>query len=422
MSITNYIPRHAAPLVREKLNRTNLVIIKGPHRSGKTRLARKIAKELDMRFFDLAKKSLRREVQGNPQSFIKNLRHSGAVIDSLERVPELVKILKKDLSKTKNPGKFLITVTAGTLPTHDLVGDVLPIELYPPNQGELSGLSRPSDFLECLFAALFHHGARCYGSTEVWLRALKGGYLGSVLASNIKRRKRFFQDYIDVLDLKNHLIKEGLDPDKLIEKIMNFLSSLARSSGGLLNLISRGNSLQEKAENMEIFLKILERLWLVRRIGNYDNSENNPLRKTSKCYMLDPGMISFLNGWEDSEYIALQAIKGMLLESLVFAEITSSISAFPHLQTGLYYYRDASDREVDFVLTRGKYVVAIEVKSSEVPRTQDASGLKHLRDEVGANFVCGVVLYTGNKVRKLGDRLYAVPVSRMWNVAKNFSV
>ena len=101
-------------------------------------------------------------MQGNPQSFIKNLRHSRAVIDSLEHVPELAKVLKQNLSSTKNPGKFLITVTAGTLPTHDLVDDVLPVELYPPNQGELSGLSRPSDFLECLFAALIWR-------TVVWI-------------------------------------------------------------------------------------------------------------------------------------------------------------------------------------------------------------------------------------------------------------
>ena len=126
--------------------------------------------------------------------------------------------------------------------------------------------------------------------------------------------------------------------------------------------------------------------------------------------------MSVLNNWEDGGVAAFPSARGILLEGFVFTEFNSSINLSPHHKTELYYYRDVSDREVDFVITRGKFVVAVEVKSSVRPGKQDFKGLKHLRDKVGANFVCGVVLYTGNEVVSFGDRLYAVPVSRLWGM------
>ena len=358
-------------------------------------------------------------MQDNPQSFIKSLHRSGAVIDGLQQVPELVQVLNEDRNNIKNPGKFLVTMNTGTLSTDDLVGS-LPIELLPPTQGELSLLSRPPDFLDHLFAAKFIHGEHWYGSFEVWLRAIMGGYFESVLAINSKIRRDFFRDYLDNLNLIDYLIQKGFDPDELI-KFSKLLPRLAQSSGGLLNPISIGNRLEEKTINIEVWLEILERLYVLHRIDNYDKRENNPLRNMSKCYISDSGLVSFFNQWEDSEHIALQSKKGMLLESLVLTELKSSISAFPHHQTKLYYYRSASDKEVDFVLTRKNSTVAVEVKSSTEVGQRELGGLRHLRDEVGANFACGVVLYTGNKVKRLGDRLYAVPVCRLWNVAKSFS-
>jgi uncharacterized protein len=45
------------------------------------------------------------------------------------------------------------------------------------------------------------------------------------------------------------------------------------------------------------------------------------------------------------------------------------------------------------------------------------SGLRKLRDAAGARFVAGVVMYDGSAVVAFGDRLFGVPVRRLWEHA-----
>jgi hypothetical protein len=44
----------------------------------------------------------------------------------------------------------------------------------------------------------------------------------------------------------------------------------------------------------------------------------------------------------------------------------------------------------------------------------DFRGLRKLKDAVQKNFAAGVVLYDGEAVAGFGDRLYAVPISQLW--------
>ena len=417
MNVRDYIPRHVEPRIRKAMNQTHLVIIQGLPKSGKTTLARKMAAELGMRFFDLFDENLRIQVQNHPRDFIKSLPRSGAVIDGMQHVPELAPVLKESLRKTKSPGKFLITVTLGQLSIDNLVADVLPIKLNPLTQGELHGLKTPSDVLDVAFAAKFTHGEVWEVLGDLWFTTIKGGYFDSVFAVDPKTRTKFFRGYVNDLDLEDLLVKEGIESSKSTN-MKKLFEKIAKSSGGLVSHESRGKRLGEKNESIEIWLTMLMRIGVLHLVKNYDKRKDNPLRKKLKCYASDTGLISFFHEWKDSTYVALRAEKGMLLESLVFIELIALIDAFPQYQTRLYYYRNASDIEVDFVLTRGKSVVAIEVKSASEVHQKDLRGLRHLRDEVGADFVCGVLFYTGNTVKRLGDRLYAVPVSRLWNVAK----
>ena len=72
--------------------------------------------------------------------------------------------------------------------------------------------------------------------------------------------------------------------------------------------------------------------------------------------------------------------------------------------------------EVDLVLerTNGR-VVGIEVKATDAINQDDFKGLTVLRDQLGDDFVQGLVLYTGPRVLSFGDRLTALPLSALWD-------
>lgn len=62
----------------------------------------------------------------------------------------------------------------------------------------------------------------------------------------------------------------------------------------------------------------------------------------------------------------------------------------------------------------GRRVIAMEVKASSAPRTDDARHLTWLREELGDQFICGVVFHTGPRVFDLGDRIIAPPIAAIW--------
>ena len=45
----------------------------------------------------------------------------------------------------------------------------------------------------------------------------------------------------------------------------------------------------------------------------------------------------------------------------------------------------------------------------------DAKGLRSLRDRLGDAFACGVVLHYGDRVQRLEERIFALPVSSLWS-------
>ncbi|WP_237706563.1 hypothetical protein [Kribbella flavida] len=59
-------------------------------------------------------------------------------------------------------------------------------------------------------------------------------------------------------------------------------------------------------------------------------------------------------------------------------------------------------------------MIAIEVKSSATPSTEDFRGIRHLHERVGDDLVAGYVLHAGPHTLPFGDKYLAVPISALW--------
>jgi len=62
----------------------------------------------------------------------------------------------------------------------------------------------------------------------------------------------------------------------------------------------------------------------------------------------------------------------------------------------------------------GGALAGVEVKASSTVRGRDFRGLRKLARAAGERFVQGVVLYDGETTARFGERLYAVPIRRLW--------
>jgi predicted AAA+ superfamily ATPase len=134
----------------EALLDTPVVLIVGPRRAGKTTLVRKMG-DAGRTYITLDDQTVLEAARSDPAGFIRGLDR--AIIDEIQRAPDLLLAIKKTVDEDYRPGRFLLTGSANvlTLPriADSLAGRMETIQMLPLAKAEVEG--RPPTFLEHLF-------------------------------------------------------------------------------------------------------------------------------------------------------------------------------------------------------------------------------------------------------------------------------
>ena len=113
-------------------------MIAGPRQAGKTTLVRQLA-GMDRKYFNLDDALTLLSAQEDPVGMIRGFE--SAVIDEIQRAPELLLAIKKTVDEDRRPGRFLLTGSANlmALPTvaNSLASRLETLTLLPFSQGEL---------------------------------------------------------------------------------------------------------------------------------------------------------------------------------------------------------------------------------------------------------------------------------------------
>ena len=145
-------PRFATTRIKEALEDTRVVLISGPRQSSKTTLATGIATDKTP-FLTLDDATVLRSAIDDPVGFVRGLDR--AVIDEIQRAPELLLAIKNTVDDDKRPGRFLLTGSANfmTIPkvADSLAGRLEVVRLFPLSQAEIIG--KTSRFIDRAFAA-----------------------------------------------------------------------------------------------------------------------------------------------------------------------------------------------------------------------------------------------------------------------------
>jgi len=136
--------RIAEPQIRTALRDTRVVAISGPRQSGKTTLARRFAKQ-GRKYVTLDNQSTLAAAKSDPVAFIRGLDR--AVIDEVQRAPDLLLAIKQSVDEDRRPGRFLLTGSANLLTVktihESLAGRVEIVPLYPLGRSEQLGIKHP---------------------------------------------------------------------------------------------------------------------------------------------------------------------------------------------------------------------------------------------------------------------------------------
>ena len=133
------IDRQIATAARALARQYPIVVITGPRQSGKTTLARQVFPTHP--YVLLESPDQRRRVSEDPRGFLA-AHPDGAVLDEVQRVPELLSYLQGTVDEDQRPGRFILTgsqqfgLLAGI--TQSLAGRAAMLELLPFSTAELS--------------------------------------------------------------------------------------------------------------------------------------------------------------------------------------------------------------------------------------------------------------------------------------------
>jgi uncharacterized protein len=421
MSLDGLYLRRAAAMTAEAIADTRVVVLNGARQVGKSTLAQLITDQSPgSRAFFLDDAAVRAAAQADPAGFV---RHDGLLlIDEIQRVPELLLSIKREVDRDPRPGRFLLTGSARLLDLRDLP-DALPgrtetIELWPLSQGEID--SAPDGFID----AVFRSGCDVVMSSCALrrpgyiARALRGGYPEAVRRDPGRRRDRFFDSYIT--DLIGRDVRQISDIERPAA-MRRLLRMVAARMATMAAVQPMASDIGIPRPTLARYLDLLELVFVIRRIPAWSSNLTTRAIATPKLIMTDTGLGGRLTGFSLDRAKDPTMPAGQLLENFVIGEIARQLT-WCEEPVQLFHYRDRDQVEVDVVLEHATgEVVAVEVKASETVRGEDFRGLRHLATRLGDRFKAGLVLYAGGEALPFGDRMRALPIAALWQVSPNGS-
>ena len=276
----------------------------------------------------------------------------GAILDEVQRVPQIFSYLQQVLDETKKRGLFILTGSNNFLLqeniTQTLAGRIGYQQLLPLSLQEL----KLADKLK----------------KDVNWHLVHGGY-PEVLAKKIKPTEwypAYVQTYVerDVRQLKS--IGNLTAFTKLVRLC-------AGRTGQLLNMTSLAVDCGLDQKTVAAWLAVLQSSFIVYLLRPYHKNFNKRLVKTPKLYFYDTGLACWLLGiTQPNELLAHQA-KGVLFENMVVIEMLKQ-RMNKGLPDNLYFWRDKTGHEID-LLVDDKKPIAYELKSGQTLSPEFYKGL-----------------------------------------------
>ena len=404
-------PRYAESLVRTALRDTRIVAISGPRQSGKTTLARRFARQ-GRAYFTLDNQPTLAAAKNDPVAFIRGLDR--AIIDEIQRAPEVLFAIKQSVDEDPRPGRFLLTGSANLLTirtVHEsLAGRVEVIPLYPLGRSERLR-SRAPQFVSKVFQGQLPTGAESLSGDKLLQLVVTGGYPDAIKRRAERRRQDWYRAYIQSIVERD--IPEIADIAGQ-HQIPRLLQVCARYAGQLTNLSEIGRAIGRDHKTVAQYLRVLEQIYLVQGVQPWSRNELSRLVKTPKLHFIDSGLLTALRGYSLARLRSDRGLLGPLLESFVFSELIKGVG-WAKERISLFHYRDKDQLEVDFVLENSEgQIVGIEVKAAASVTQRDFGGLQRVAAAAGARFVQGVLLYEGGQILSFGQNLRAVPLPTLW--------
>jgi predicted AAA+ superfamily ATPase len=338
------------------------------------------------------------------------------LLDEWQVVPEVLGAVKRAVDDDPRPGRFLVTGSVRSDledQTWPGTGRLVRLPLFGMTVGEHQGAAL-GPFLDAIaredFGADPNDAPDLRGYIEL---ALRGGFPDQALDRSLAARERWLESYVEQMITRDaELVDGGRDPVRL----RRFFEAYALSSAGVPDDRTLYEAAAIDRKTAIAYERLLANLMVVEATPAWTSNRIKRLALSPKRYVTDSALIAGALRLDERGVIRDGDMLGRLLETFVAAQLRAE-STVTASRPRMYHLRERQGRhEIDLVAEQaGGRVVAIEIKASAAPTTDDARHLSWLRERLGDRFAAGVVFHTGPRVFRLGERILAVPICALWD-------
>jgi predicted AAA+ superfamily ATPase len=310
---------------------------------------------------------LREVIEANP-------KYKTIVIDEIQKLPGLLDEVHSLIFDYKDRLQFILTGSSAR-------------RLKTQNVNLLAGRA---------IVRHFHQFSRVEIPSQFKLDVcLKYGMLPEVWNLKTEEEKKdYLVSYVETY------LKEEVQQEAAVRSLpsyLRFLEHFALRNAQVINLQNLSQEVGVARTTLTGYLDILEQTLLGFRLLPIHLKAKVKEVSKPKFYFFDTGIVRALSKTLDDDF---RDEHGQLLETYILHELRTFCDYFQP-RAVIHYWGTPGENEVDFILSKGKDFIGIEVKSSKNWSNEFSFGLKTLLDAGKIRKAIGV--YQGKDILKKGE-------------------
>ncbi len=364
------IERDLADRLRRAAGQFPAVTLTGPRQSGKSTLCRAVFP--DRPWANLEAPDVRAFAAEDPRGFLDQYP-DGAVIDEVQRCPELPSYLQGRIDADPRPGTWILTGSQNLSLlesiSQSLAGRSAVLHLLPLARSEVVRFAEyPRELDEAMLAGGYPRIFDQQLDPSEWLEAYVATYI-----------ERDVRTVTKVGDLAT---------------FQRFVELCAGRTSQMLNYSALAGDAGVSQPTAKAWLSVLEASFLAFRLPAFHGNVRKRLVKMPKLHFYDTGLACWLLGIRDAGQLRNHPLRGAIFETWVVSEICK------HRQNRgeprrMYYYRDRAGTEADLVVDHGDRRTVVEAKVAKTAASEAFGAVSRVRDVLGENAPCEAELVYG---------------------------
>jgi predicted AAA+ superfamily ATPase len=381
--------RHIQAVLLARASALPVVTVTGPRQSGKTTLCR--ACFPDKPYVNLERPDIREFARSDPQAFLSQWR-DGAVLDEIQRVPELLSWIQAEVDERPGRGRVILTgshqFNLGHQVSQTLAGRTASLRLLPLSVAELMDAGADTSIDTLIYAG----GYPRIHADELDPAMVLGDYFETYVQRDLR----------ELVEIRH------------VTQFERFVRLVAGRVGQILNMQSLASDVGVSGHTVREWISILETSYVVFRLPPWFANIGKRLIKSPKLYFYDTGLAAWLMGITRRSHLPTHPLRGALFENLAVLEVLKT-SHNAGQRPDLHFFRDSAGNEADLLLEYGSEIELVEIKSAQTIAGDAMRPVLNIRRLLGERVRACALIYGGDAVQFRTD-FTARPVAtiRSW--------